>query len=57
MIYAYLADGRDSAGLRELDLMIAGTDEEKEAIRERSNMEQMKALQGSMAGMQARPRR
>ena len=57
MIYAFLADGRDQAQIRELDMMLAGTDEEKEAIRNRQNMEEMKRLQASVAGMQVgRPR-
>ena len=56
MIYAFLADGRDQAQLRELDLMLAGTDEEKERIQAKANMEAMKQLQAGMAGMQAGPR-
>ncbi len=52
MIYAFLADGRDQTQMRELDMMLAATDEEKDAIREQQNMEEMKRFQAGMAGMQ-----
>lgn len=42
-----LADGRDEAGLQELDMMLAPP-EEKEVIRDRANMDAMRALQGMM---------
>lgn len=57
MVYAYLADGRDQAGMRELDTLLAPNEETVEAIREKENMRQMEQLQSSMAGMQVgRPR-
>jgi hypothetical protein len=57
MIYAYLADGRDQTGLRELDMMLAGTEEEKEVLREQQNMEEMRRFEASMRGMPVgRPR-
>ena len=57
MIYAMLAEGRDEAGMMELDSVLAGTLEEKEAIRERANARAMEQFKGQMAGMQiGRPR-
>lgn len=51
MTYFILADGRDEAGMMELDSLLADP-EEQEAIRERANMRAMDALKGQMAGMQ-----
>jgi hypothetical protein len=56
VIYALLADGRDEKQLIELDALLAPTPEAAETIRERANMDAMKALQAQMGGL-APPRR
>lgn len=57
MTYAFLADGRDQAQMRELDTLLAPDDDAKAAIRERANMEEMERFKAGMAGMQTGKRR
>lgn len=51
MTYALLADGRTEKELKELDLALAPTDQARDAIVERANMEAMQQLQGAIAGL------
>jgi hypothetical protein len=51
--YAFLADGRDEAQLRELDMALAPTLEDAEAMVNQANMDAMKALQAQMGGLQS----
>jgi hypothetical protein len=49
--YAILADGRDEKQLIELNALLAPTPEAGETIREKANMEAMRALQAQMGGL------
>jgi len=49
--YALLADGRDEKEMKELDLALAPSDQARDAIVERANMEAMQQLQGAIAGL------
>jgi hypothetical protein len=51
VVYAFLADGRDERQLRELDMALAPTPEDKQAHVDKANMDAMKQLQASLGGM------
>lgn len=46
MTYAYLARNRDEKGIAELDIALAGTQEEREVAVERANMAALEAFSG-----------
>lgn len=52
MVYATLADGRNEHQLLELDRLLAPDAESADALLQRANMEAMKALQGTVSGLQ-----
>lgn len=56
MIYAFLADGRSQDQLRELDMALAPTADDAQALVDKANMEAMKQLQAQMGGL-APPRK
>ena len=51
MIYAFLADGRSEHQLRELDMALAPTVDDAQALVDKANMEAMKQLQAQMGGL------
>lgn len=57
MVYAFLADGRDEKGLRELDMALAPTPEVAQSHVDRANMEAMKELSGMLGSQMPPPRR
>jgi hypothetical protein len=56
VVYAFLADGRNEQQLRELDMALAPTEDDAQALVDQANMEAMKQLQAQMGGL-APPRR
>jgi hypothetical protein len=52
VVYATLADGRNEHQLLELDRLLAPDAESADALLQRANMEAMKALQGTVSGLQ-----
>lgn len=52
MTYAMLAEGKDEKQLQDLDMLLAPTEEDKDAIQAKANMDAMKQLQDQMGSAQ-----